>query len=286
MAATERELLLDVLPREGKPARVSVLTRHHLFVEIVHGANNVATIVFDVTINAGVADGTANVEFQLPDFNGSPAGAIPAAPSVVDLEKISRFFGVSINSFFPSEMASAEEDVLAHGERAHAQCAHGGRSFLAPFKLRRTRMFKELKVGFLMMVVMTAITGIVYPAVITIIAQGLFRDQANGSLITSTWSPRKVIARFEGVAPNMSVRISTPASCFTRAIAITPLTTERRPSPPSRSPPSAPGAELVGSGRPEQLAAKLRCAHFISPLGLWCLTAAAGATPQPRRSSD
>ncbi len=45
-------------------------------------------------------------------------------------------------------------------------------------------MFKELKVGFLMMVVMTAITGIVYPAVITIIAQGLFRDQANGSLIT------------------------------------------------------------------------------------------------------
>lgn len=31
-------------------------------------------------------------------------------PSVVDLEKISRFFGVSINSFFPSEMASAEED--------------------------------------------------------------------------------------------------------------------------------------------------------------------------------
>jgi len=31
-------------------------------------------------------------------------------PSVVDLERISRFFGVSINSFFPSEMASAEED--------------------------------------------------------------------------------------------------------------------------------------------------------------------------------
>jgi transcriptional regulator with XRE-family HTH domain len=31
-------------------------------------------------------------------------------PSVIDLEKISRFFGVSINSFFPSEMARAEED--------------------------------------------------------------------------------------------------------------------------------------------------------------------------------
>jgi transcriptional regulator with XRE-family HTH domain len=31
-------------------------------------------------------------------------------PSVIDLEKISRFFGVSINSFFPSEMTRAEED--------------------------------------------------------------------------------------------------------------------------------------------------------------------------------
>jgi K+-transporting ATPase ATPase C chain len=46
-------------------------------------------------------------------------------------------------------------------------------------------MFKELKVGFLMMVVMTVITGFVYPAVITILAQGIFRDQANGSLITA-----------------------------------------------------------------------------------------------------
>ena len=31
-------------------------------------------------------------------------------PSVKDLERISRFFGVSINSFFPSEMHDAEED--------------------------------------------------------------------------------------------------------------------------------------------------------------------------------
>jgi K+-transporting ATPase ATPase C chain len=46
-------------------------------------------------------------------------------------------------------------------------------------------MLKELKAGFLMMVVMTVITGFVYPAVITGIAQVVFRDQANGSLITS-----------------------------------------------------------------------------------------------------
>ena len=31
-------------------------------------------------------------------------------PSVKDLERISRFFGVSINSFFPSELIDAEED--------------------------------------------------------------------------------------------------------------------------------------------------------------------------------
>jgi transcriptional regulator with XRE-family HTH domain len=31
-------------------------------------------------------------------------------PSVKDLERISRFFGVSINSFFPSELHDAEED--------------------------------------------------------------------------------------------------------------------------------------------------------------------------------
>src|SRR6516165_9866494 len=42
-------------------------------------------------------------------------------------------------------------------------------------------MLKELKPAFLMMLVMT---GLLYPAVITGIAQVAFRDQANGSLIT------------------------------------------------------------------------------------------------------
>jgi K+-transporting ATPase ATPase C chain len=46
-------------------------------------------------------------------------------------------------------------------------------------------MLKELKAGFLMMVVMTVITGFAYPALITVIAQTIFRDQANGSLIVS-----------------------------------------------------------------------------------------------------
>jgi len=46
-------------------------------------------------------------------------------------------------------------------------------------------MFKELKPGFMMMVVMTVLTGLVYPAVVTGIAQAVFRDRANGSLIVS-----------------------------------------------------------------------------------------------------
>ena len=39
-------------------------------------------------------------------------------------------------------------------------------------------MLKELKAGFLMMIVMTVITGLVYPGVITAIAQLAFSDQA------------------------------------------------------------------------------------------------------------
>ena len=46
-------------------------------------------------------------------------------------------------------------------------------------------MFKELKPAFMMMLVMTVLTGFIYPAVITGIAQVVFRDQANGSLIVS-----------------------------------------------------------------------------------------------------
>ncbi len=46
-------------------------------------------------------------------------------------------------------------------------------------------MYKELRPGFMMMLVMTVLTGLVYPAVITVMAQVVFRDQANGGLIVS-----------------------------------------------------------------------------------------------------
>jgi len=46
-------------------------------------------------------------------------------------------------------------------------------------------MFKEFKPAFMMMLVTTILTGLIYPAVMTGIAQVAFRDQANGSLIVS-----------------------------------------------------------------------------------------------------
>jgi K+-transporting ATPase ATPase C chain len=46
-------------------------------------------------------------------------------------------------------------------------------------------MWKELGPGLRMMVVMTVLTGFIYPAVVTGLSQVLFRDQANGSLIVS-----------------------------------------------------------------------------------------------------
>jgi K+-transporting ATPase ATPase C chain len=46
-------------------------------------------------------------------------------------------------------------------------------------------MSKELTRGFMMMLVMTVLTGLIYPAVMTGIAQVVFPDQANGSLIVS-----------------------------------------------------------------------------------------------------
>ncbi len=44
-------------------------------------------------------------------------------------------------------------------------------------------MVKELKPGLLMMLVMTVLLGLIYPALVTSLAQVLFRDQANGSLL-------------------------------------------------------------------------------------------------------
>jgi potassium-transporting ATPase KdpC subunit len=44
-------------------------------------------------------------------------------------------------------------------------------------------MFRQLRPAILMLIVMTIVTGLVYPALVTAIAQVVFHKQANGSLI-------------------------------------------------------------------------------------------------------
>jgi len=44
-------------------------------------------------------------------------------------------------------------------------------------------MWKEIGPGLRMMIVMTVLTGFIYPAVVTGLSQAFFRDQANGNLI-------------------------------------------------------------------------------------------------------
>jgi K+-transporting ATPase ATPase C chain len=46
-------------------------------------------------------------------------------------------------------------------------------------------MWKEIGPGFRMMIVMTVLTGFIYPGVVTGLSQVFFRNQANGSLIAS-----------------------------------------------------------------------------------------------------
>ena len=46
-------------------------------------------------------------------------------------------------------------------------------------------MFQQLLPGFRMTLLMTILTGLIYPGVVTGLCQLLFRDQANGSLITA-----------------------------------------------------------------------------------------------------
>jgi potassium-transporting ATPase KdpC subunit len=46
-------------------------------------------------------------------------------------------------------------------------------------------MLQALKPGFMMMLVMTVLTGLVYPSVVTLVARAVLRDQAEGSLVVS-----------------------------------------------------------------------------------------------------
>jgi K+-transporting ATPase ATPase C chain len=50
-------------------------------------------------------------------------------------------------------------------------------------------MWTQIKIAFLLLLILTVITGALYPLVVTGIAQALFPDQANGSLILQNGHP-------------------------------------------------------------------------------------------------
>ncbi len=48
-------------------------------------------------------------------------------------------------------------------------------------------MIRQFRPAFMMLLLLTLITGVIYPLVVTGIAQVLFPKQANGSLIIAGW---------------------------------------------------------------------------------------------------
>ena len=58
--------------------------------------------------------------------------------------------------------------------------------------LRRISMFKELRSAIVMFVVLTVVTGVAYPLLVTGIAQVVFPHQANGSLIVQRRQSRRL----------------------------------------------------------------------------------------------
>ena len=61
-------------------------------------------------------------------------------------------------------------------------------------------MMKELRPALTLLVILSVITGIVYPLVVTGIAQGVLRDKANGSLIERDGKPANAGASAAGSA--------------------------------------------------------------------------------------
>src|SRR6185295_2687871 len=76
-------------------------------------------------------------------------------------------------------MASGASSCPSWGSRSSTSSS--------PFSVspRRAPMLKEFKIAALMTVVTFVLTGLVYPLALTGMAQVLFREKANGSLVTA-----------------------------------------------------------------------------------------------------
>jgi K+-transporting ATPase ATPase C chain len=108
-------------------------------------------------------------------------------------------------------------------------------------------MLKELKPALLMLLVLTIITGAAYPALVTGIAQLLFRSQANGSLIERDG---KVVG-----SKLIGQPFSDPKYFWSRPSATAPMPYNAAASGGSNQGPLNPALEDAVKGRIEALKA-------------------------------
>jgi K+-transporting ATPase ATPase C chain len=108
-------------------------------------------------------------------------------------------------------------------------------------------MLKELKPAFLMLLVLTILTGAAYPALVTGIAQLLFKSQANGSLIEKEG---KVVG-----STLIGQPFSDPKYFWSRASATAPMPYNAAASGGSNQGPLNPALEDAVKGRIEALKA-------------------------------
>jgi potassium-transporting ATPase KdpC subunit len=108
-------------------------------------------------------------------------------------------------------------------------------------------MLKELKPAFLMLIVLTIVTGAGYPALVTGIAQLLFKSQANGSLIEKDG---KVVG-----SALIGQPFSDPKYFWSRPSATAPMPNNAGASGGSNQGPLNPALEEAVKGRIEALKA-------------------------------
>lgn len=108
-------------------------------------------------------------------------------------------------------------------------------------------MLKELKPAFVVFVLLTALTGAAYPALITGLAQTLFQDQANGSLIVEDGKIRG--SRLIGQP------FSDPGHFWSRPSATAPMPFNAAASGASNQGPLNPALEEAVKGRIDALQA-------------------------------
>ena len=108
-------------------------------------------------------------------------------------------------------------------------------------------MLKELKPASLMLLVMTVVTGVAYPALVTGLAQGFFKAEADGSLIVRDG---KVVG-----SALIGQHFSDPRYFWGRPSATAPMPYNAAASGGSNQGPLNPALEAAVKGRVEALKA-------------------------------